>query len=81
MTKRFLFTTQISNDLGLLTRSLPIAHELRDRGHQITFCNPAKAPRQLISDAGFDDILPEWPLFYFVSGDASLTSFCRLIFS
>jgi len=49
--KKFLFTTFPSNDLGLLTRSLPIARELRDRGHQIAFCSPAKAPNKSISEA------------------------------
>jgi MGT family glycosyltransferase len=76
--KKFLFTTFISNDLGLLTRSLPIARQLRDRGHQIAFCNPAKAPSKLICDAGFDNLLPKWPLFYIMSGDTSLPSLCRL---
>jgi UDP:flavonoid glycosyltransferase YjiC (YdhE family) len=53
---RYLFTTLPSNDLGLLTRSLPIARELRNRGHQIAFCSPAKAPNKLISEAGFDNL-------------------------
>jgi len=39
----FLFTTLPTNDLGLLTRSLPIARELREQGHTIVFCSPAKA--------------------------------------
>lgn len=43
---RFLFTLQISDDLGLLTRSLPIARELAGRGHEVAFCNPARAPSQ-----------------------------------
>jgi MGT family glycosyltransferase len=76
--KKFLFTTLISNDLGLLTRSLPIARGLRDRGHQVIFCNPAKAPRKLIADAGFDNIPPKWPLFYIMSGDTGLASLWRL---
>jgi len=76
--KKFLFTTLISNDLGLLTRSLPIARELRDRGHQIAFCNPAKAPSKLISDAGFDNLPPKWPLLYLMSGDTSVPSLYRL---
>jgi UDP:flavonoid glycosyltransferase YjiC (YdhE family) len=54
--KKFLFTTLMSNDLGLLTRSLPIARELRDRGHHVAFCNPRPAPAKLISDAGFDNL-------------------------
>ena len=76
--KKFLFTTLITNDLGLLTRSLPIARELRDRGHQVAFCNPAKAPSKLISDAGFDNLLPKWPLLYIMSGDTSVPSLYRL---
>ena len=77
--KKFLFTTLPSNDLGLLTRSLPIAHELRDRGHQIAFCSPGKTPSRLISDAGFDNLLPQWPLYYIMSGDTNFQSFCRLL--
>lgn len=76
--KKFLFTTLFTNDLGLLTRSLPIARELRDRGHQIVFCNPAKAPSKLISDAGFINLHPKWPLLDIISGDTSLVSFYRL---
>jgi UDP:flavonoid glycosyltransferase YjiC (YdhE family) len=67
--KKFLFTTLISNDLGLLTRSLPIARELQERGHQVAFCNPARAPSKLISDAGFENLRPKWPLYYIISGD------------
>jgi len=40
MTK-FLFTTLPTNDLGLLTRSLPVADELARRGHEIAFCSPS----------------------------------------
>ena len=32
--KRFLFTTLMSEDLGLLTRTLPVAKELEKRGHR-----------------------------------------------
>ncbi len=39
----FLFFTLPSNDLGLLARSLPIARALRDRGHTVEFCTPARA--------------------------------------
>jgi UDP:flavonoid glycosyltransferase YjiC (YdhE family) len=59
---RILFTTLTSNDLGLLTRSLPIARELRERGHQIAFCNPARSPSKLIAEAGFGNLLPSKPL-------------------
>ncbi len=61
---KFLFTTLTSNDLGLLTRSLPIAGELAKRGHQVAFCNPANAPSQLIAQAGFDNLFLKHPLFY-----------------
>jgi UDP:flavonoid glycosyltransferase YjiC (YdhE family) len=81
MKKKFLFTTLFSNDLGLLTRSLPIARELRDRGHQVVFYNPAKAPRKLISDAGFNNIPSKWPLLYLTGGDTSLTRYLRLLVS
>jgi UDP:flavonoid glycosyltransferase YjiC (YdhE family) len=61
---KFLFTTQASNDLGLLTRTLPIAAELKKRGHTVAFCNPARTPRLLIEDAGFDNLLPRHPAYY-----------------
>jgi UDP:flavonoid glycosyltransferase YjiC (YdhE family) len=61
---KFLFTTQVSNDLGLLTRSLPIACELKQRGHQVAFCNPAAAPTKLITEAGLANLCPRHPTYY-----------------
>src|SRR6266702_4404685 len=52
----FLFTTLPTNDLGLLTRSLPIASELAEQGHTILFCSPANAPSRLIAEAGFGNL-------------------------
>ena len=49
---RFLFTALFSNDLGLPSRTLPIALELVKRGHEVAFCNPEEAPRRLIAEAG-----------------------------
>ena len=69
--KRFLFTVLPSNDLGLLTRSLPIARELRLRGHEVTFCHPAKTPQAAIADAGFENLLPDDPI-YFLLHDSPL---------
>src|SRR5512143_1018928 len=60
----FLFTTQVSNDLGLLTRSLPIACELKLRGHQVAFCNPAAAPTRLVAEAGLVNLCPRHPTYY-----------------
>ena len=77
--KKFLFTSLISNDLGLFTRSLPIACELRDRGHQVTFCNSAKAPSKVVSDAGFDNLPPKWNVFNVLSGDFGLSTLYKLI--
>ena len=48
--KKILFTSQPSNDFGLLARSLPIADELTKRGNKVAFCSPAKAPDKLITD-------------------------------
>jgi UDP:flavonoid glycosyltransferase YjiC (YdhE family) len=79
--KKFLFTTLISNDLGLLTRSLPIARELAERGHRVAFCTPTKAPAKLISDAGFDNIVPKWPMLNILAGDLSYSSLLKLLFS
>ena len=78
---KYIFTTLPSNDLGLLTQSLPIARELQNHGHQIAFCSPAKTLRKLISDAGFDNLLPSQPPYYLISGDIisseSLSRFLR----
>ena len=40
----FLFTSLWADDLGLPTRSIPIALELQERGHKVVFCEPQKAP-------------------------------------
>jgi UDP:flavonoid glycosyltransferase YjiC (YdhE family) len=61
--KKFLFTTLPSNDLGLLTRSLPIAQELTKLGHKIAFSSPAKAPDSLIKNAGFENLIPKHPIY------------------
>jgi UDP:flavonoid glycosyltransferase YjiC (YdhE family) len=78
---RYLFTTLPTNDLGLLAQSLPIARELRARGHHITFCSPAKAPNKLITDSGFDNLLPRQPLYYLISGDVGIRRLSQLMVS
>ncbi|HET7089331.1 MAG TPA: nucleotide disphospho-sugar-binding domain-containing protein [Anaerolineae bacterium] len=81
--RRFLFTTLASNDLGLLTRSLPIARELAKRGHRVAFCNPAEAPSKLIAEAGFENLLAKHPLYYLnylkTKGDLTLKGLYRAI--
>ena len=77
MTK-FLFTTLPTNDLGLLTRSLPVADELARRGHEIAFCSPSPAPSRLIDAAGFENLLPRHPIYDLMTLDRtprSLLSF------
>jgi UDP:flavonoid glycosyltransferase YjiC (YdhE family) len=76
---RFLFTTLPWNDLGLLTRSLPIARGLAARGHEIAFSSPAKAPRTLISQAGFDNLIPKHPIYSVRKRDLRLKGISRLI--
>src|SRR5262245_42397232 len=78
MTK-FLFTTLPTNDLGLLTRSLPIATELAAHGHTILFCSPAKAPSRLIADAGLANLLPKHPLYDLIAVDPSLQGLVEFI--
>ena len=56
--KRFLFTALFSNDLGLPTRTIPIAAELAKMGHEIAFCSPALTPGMLIEEAGFRNVAP-----------------------
>src|SRR5215831_6895651 len=75
----FLFTTLPSNDLGLLTRSLPIARELREQGHTIVFCSPANAPSRLIAEAGFNNLLPRHPIYDLMRGEQSLQGLVRFI--
>ena len=75
--QKYLFTTLPSNDLGLLTRSLPIAHELRNRGHQTAFCSPAQAPKKLLSEAGFDNYRPTQLPYYIMSGHISLSQLLK----
>lgn len=69
--KKLLFTTLPSNDLGLLTRSLPIANALKAHGHHVIFSCPAKAPSRLIQDAGFENETPRHPLYYLKHDNAS----------
>jgi hypothetical protein len=49
---RFLFAMLPANDLGLLTRLLPIAPLLADRGHGVAVFNPFPAPAKLIEETG-----------------------------
>jgi len=53
---RFLFTALFSNDLGLPSRTVPIALELVKRGHDVAFCNPEEAPKKLIAEAGLRNL-------------------------
>ena len=78
---RFLFTTLPSNDLGLLTRSLPIARELKKYGHEVIFCSPAPAPRQLIAEAGFENPIPRHPLYELAAQGISLRQFAGFVTS
>lgn len=78
---KYLFTTLPSNDLGLLTQSMPIARELCVQGHQVTFCSPAKAPTKLIADAGFDNHFPNQPIYYLISGDMFIGRLGRILLS
>lgn len=66
---KYLFTTLPSNDLGLLTRSLPIARELRARGCEVAFCSPATAPRKLVSEAGFENLFPNLFPYHLIAGE------------
>lgn len=78
--KKILFTTLFSDDLGLLTRTLPIARELASRGHKIAYCSPAYAPSKLIDEAGFENLPFKHPVFYLdMSGKPNLKSFYRRV--
>lgn len=75
---RFLFTTLPSDDLGLLTRSLPIARELKLRGHEVAYCHPARSPQILIAEGGFQNLLPDEPLYHMMAA-TSLRGLLRLL--
>ncbi len=75
---KFLFSTQPSNDLGLLAQAIPIARELRNRGHRIVFCTSGKAPCNEISRAGFENRRPDWPLYLIMTGDTRAANYLRL---
>ena len=77
--KRYLFTTLPSNDLGLLTRSLPIATELAKKGNEIIFCSPGQAPSKLIADACFDNHLPKHPVYHLLTVEPSLPGLYEFI--
>ena len=78
---KFLFTTLPTNDLGLLTRSLPIARELQSRGHRTLFCSPARAPSQLIAEAGFENLVPRHPIYDLMGTGQNLRSLVEFIAS
>ena len=42
---------------------MPIACELRELGSEVLFCSPARAPRPLVEEAGFENTLPEHPVY------------------
>jgi UDP:flavonoid glycosyltransferase YjiC (YdhE family) len=75
----FLFTTLPTNDLGLLTRSLPIALELAQHGHRVSFCSPAEAPSRLIAAAGFDNITPKHSLYALLGIKPGLRGLLRFV--
>ncbi len=77
----FLFTTLPTNDLGLLTRSLPVALELTGRGHTVVFCSPGRAPRRLIAEAGFENQLPQHPIYDLITADRGAKGLLRLFAS
>ncbi len=76
---RYLFTTLPSNDLGLLTRSLPVATELAQQGQEIIFCSPGESPSRLIASAGFENPLPKHPLFYLLAAKPGVRSLLRVV--
>lgn len=77
---RLLFTLLTTDDLGLVTRALPIADELRRRGHDVTFTCTGRAPSTVIDHAGFANRLPHHPIFDLMArGDTSLTGVWGLV--
>jgi UDP:flavonoid glycosyltransferase YjiC (YdhE family) len=57
---RVLCSSGVTNDLGLVSRLLPVAAELRANGHDVAFANSGSASTRLIADAGFPNL--RWPV-------------------
>ena len=53
---RIVFVSLRSDDLGLPSHLLPVAAELRERGHDVAFASPDPAPARLIASAGFGNL-------------------------
>jgi len=54
----------MSVDIRLPLRTLPIARELKLRGHEAVFCHAAKGPKIVIAEEGFQNLQPDDPLYY-----------------
>jgi UDP:flavonoid glycosyltransferase YjiC (YdhE family) len=78
---KLLFTTLPSDDLGLLTRSLPIARQLQERGQAAVFCSPARAPGRLIGAAGFQNRSPRHPIYDLMGEGADAAGMLRYLAS
>lgn len=57
---RVLCSSGATNDIGLPSRMLPVAAQLRSRGHEVAFANPAPAASRLIASTGFENLA--WPV-------------------
>ena len=70
----------MSEDLGLLTRTLPVAKELEKRGHRVAFCNPAHIASKGIGETGMENLPLNHPLMYLGSfGWPNATKFLQLV--
>jgi hypothetical protein len=77
---RFLFTVLPSNDLGLMTRTLPIATDLVARGHKVAFCTPGETPGKLLDELGMENLLLRHPLFYLkMTGSPDFRGLYRIV--
>ena len=54
---KFLFTLLPSNDLGVVTRALPVAIALRNKGYDVIFSVHSPVPSKLVKEEGFKNIL------------------------
>ena len=78
-TKRILFTMTPSNDLGLVSRLLPVAEDLAGRGHRVLFSVAGSSPKKLISGQGFECVLPRHPYYHILTDDLSLSGIIRTL--
>jgi len=78
---KILFSLQPTDDLGLLAQALPIARELRNRGHEVIFSAGANAPNAVLKSEGFKNLCVDYLLHHIMLGDIRPINIIKLLLS